>query len=42
MNCETVEAWLNTCVPVINALSEVEHPCRALADYFLCRKDLAA
>ncbi|MCU1271167.1 MAG: ornithine carbamoyltransferase [Acidobacteriaceae bacterium] len=22
------------CVPVINALSEVEHPCQALADYF--------
>lgn len=21
-------------VPVINALSDVEHPCRALADYF--------
>lgn len=24
----------HACVPVINALSEVEHPCQALADYF--------
>jgi ornithine carbamoyltransferase len=32
---ETVEDMAaNACVPVINALSEVEHPCQALADYF--------
>ena len=24
----------HACVPVINALSELEHPCQALADYF--------
>jgi ornithine carbamoyltransferase len=32
---ETVEGMAEfSCVPVINALSEVEHPCQALADYF--------
>jgi ornithine carbamoyltransferase len=32
---ETVEGMAeHACVPVINALSEVEHPCQALADYF--------
>jgi ornithine carbamoyltransferase len=32
---ETVEGMAGlACVPVINALSEVEHPCQALADYF--------
>ena len=32
---ETVECMAeHACVPVINALSEVEHPCQALADYF--------
>jgi ornithine carbamoyltransferase len=31
----TVEGMAElACVPVINALSEVEHPCQALADYF--------
>src|SRR5713226_3547086 len=24
----------HTCIPVINALSDVEHPCQAFADYF--------
>ena len=32
---ETVEGIAeHACVPVINALSELEHPCQALADYF--------
>src|SRR5579885_2186842 len=32
---ETVEGMAElACVPVINDLSEVEHPCQALADYF--------
>src|SRR5204862_5446083 len=32
---ETVEGMAEFAnVPVINALSEVEHPCQALADYF--------
>src|ERR1700690_902735 len=32
---ETVEGMAeHSCVPVVNALSEVEHPCQALADYF--------
>lgn len=32
---ETIEGIANfACVPVINALSEIEHPCQALADYF--------
>jgi ornithine carbamoyltransferase len=32
---ETVESMAeHACVPVINALSEIEHPCQALADYF--------
>jgi len=32
---ETVEAMAEfASVPVVNALSEVEHPCQALADYF--------
>src|SRR5690348_2374453 len=32
---ETVEGIAEfACVPVVNALSEVEHPCQALADYF--------
>lgn len=32
---ETVEGIAEfACVPVINALSEIEHPCQALADYF--------
>lgn len=32
---ETVEEMAqHACVPVINALSELEHPCQALADYF--------
>ena len=31
----TVEGMAeHACVPVINALSELEHPCQALADYF--------
>src|SRR5467141_1112206 len=31
----TVEGMAeHTCVPVINALSDLEHPCQALADYF--------
>jgi len=31
----TVEGMAeHACIPVINALSEVEHPCQALADYF--------
>jgi ornithine carbamoyltransferase len=29
---ETIAA--HACIPVVNALSEVEHPCQALADYF--------
>jgi ornithine carbamoyltransferase len=29
---ETLAA--HACIPVINALSDVEHPCQALADYF--------
>ena len=32
---ETVQGMAEfACVPVINALSELEHPCQALADYF--------
>jgi len=32
---QTVEGMAEfACVPVVNALSEVEHPCQALADYF--------
>jgi ornithine carbamoyltransferase len=32
---ETVEGIAEfACVPVVNALSEMEHPCQALADYF--------
>lgn len=32
---ETIEGMAeHACVPVINALSELEHPCQALADYF--------
>jgi ornithine carbamoyltransferase len=32
---QTVEGMAeHACVPVINALSELEHPCQALADYF--------
>jgi ornithine carbamoyltransferase len=32
---ETVEGMAEfACVPVVNALSELEHPCQALADYF--------
>jgi ornithine carbamoyltransferase len=32
---ETVEGMAeHACVPVINALSDLEHPCQALADYF--------
>ena len=32
---ETIEGIAEfACVPVINALSEIEHPCQALADYF--------
>ena len=32
---ETVEDMAqHTCIPVINALSDLEHPCQALADYF--------
>ena len=32
---ETVEGMAeHACVPVVNALSELEHPCQALADYF--------
>ncbi len=31
----TVEGMAeHACIPVINALSELEHPCQALADYF--------
>ena len=31
----TVEGMAeHACVPVINALSDLEHPCQALADYF--------
>src|SRR5205085_12358786 len=29
---ETMAA--HACIPVVNALSDVEHPCQALADYF--------
>src|SRR5512146_353933 len=29
---ETLAA--HSCIPVVNALSDVEHPCQALADYF--------
>jgi len=29
-----VEMAQHTCIPVINALSDVEHPCQAFADYF--------
>lgn len=28
------EMALHTCIPVINALSDVEHPCQAFADFF--------
>ena len=32
---ETVEGMAeHACSPVINALSDLEHPCQALADYF--------
>src|SRR5579885_2474541 len=32
---ETIEGMAEfACVPVVNALSEIEHPCQALADYF--------
>ena len=32
---ETVEGMAEfACVPVVNALSEMEHPCQALADYY--------
>jgi ornithine carbamoyltransferase len=32
---QTIEGMAeHACVPVINALSELEHPCQALADYF--------
>src|SRR5690349_24597327 len=29
-----VEMATHTCIPVINALSDVEHPCQAFADFF--------
>jgi ornithine carbamoyltransferase len=32
---QTIEGMAqHACVPVINALSDIEHPCQALADYF--------
>jgi ornithine carbamoyltransferase len=32
---ETIEGMArHACVPVVNALSDLEHPCQALADYF--------
>src|SRR5579862_1818617 len=35
---ETMAA--HACIPVINALSDVEHPCQALADYFTLQERL--
>jgi ornithine carbamoyltransferase len=35
----TVEAMAeHACIPVINALSDCEHPCQALADYFILQE----
>ena len=35
---ETLAA--HACIPVVNALSDVEHPCQALADYFTLQERL--
>ena len=40
---DELEAWAEACtIPVINALTEVEHPCQALADAMTIRERLGA